>query len=590
MCGIAGYVSFLDATSEQGVLETMLKSISHRGPDFQKTKSYENVGLAHARLKILDFSTSANQPMESTDGLHALIFNGEIYNHLELRKNINFTGYHTHCDTETLLQGLIQYGKAFLEKLNGIFSFAYLDRTKHELLIVRDRFGVKPLYYTTTPSGFYFASEIRALLQAPNLTLEVDSIAIGEYKTLLSAQEGRTVYKNIKKLLPASYIVIDTQTHIKTEVPFWNIPQKRDYHKDTSQKIIDTTEELLVNAVKRQLLSDAPLGFFLSGGLDSSLLVAIAQKHNMLKEINCYTIQQDTSKFGFENDAPYAEKVADHLGVKLTRVEKPALTIDAIDQILDIIEEPVPDLSAINVAAIAQVAQKQNIKVLLSGLGADDIFTGYRRHLVSAYHQYLKYIPLKILTSLTHNSRIDKIRKAWSPDQERFLINLHNYSINSNETSYTGQMWSKYLQSFPPETAFIDKALALEQINYLPNQNLLYTDKASMHYGVEVRMPYLDHELVDYVYNIPARLKLKGFRTKYILREVAKSYLPKEIIDRKKVGFSQPIDSKLSEVLISKLLKDLAQDSLQELSHNPQYLLNLYAVQRVINTFSNPVK
>ncbi|HTF80378.1 MAG TPA: asparagine synthase-related protein, partial [Cytophagales bacterium] len=451
-------------------------------------------------------------------------------------------------------------------------------------LLVRDRMGVKPLYFHKSNTHFYFASEIKALSCIPDISKEVDVLALEAYVSILSAPTDHTPYEAIKKLLPGTCLSLDLEHGHVQEYRFWQLPIRRSYITDTPEYVIKTAHALLIDAVKRQLQADVPLGFFLSGGLDSSLLVAIAQKHGGIVKPTCFTMKQDTNQHGFENDYPYAELLAKALNLDLTLVVKKDLDLRAIDAILDIIEEPVPDLSALNIQSIAQQAQAAGLKVLISGLGADDVATGYRRHLLLAYHGYLRHLPLKYCAALLHKLQLhngarwlEKLVMSMDKDLDVFIANLHLYT--NPQTSQMREMLVAYLKTFDNSVHPIDKALALEQYSYLPNQNLLYTDKVAMRYGVEVRVPYLDNELMDYLYRIPHPLKIKGFETKYILKEIAKEYLPKSIIYRTKVGFSEPITTTMAQLLYHRLSPD-QRLHLPFSKMSKQLLLNLYAVSK----------
>lgn len=591
MCGITGYISWSkNSAAQTHLLERMLSAIAHRGPDGQGFCTYSQVGMAHARLKILDLSDKAQQPFVGTSSKHILVYNGEIYNHLAIRQKLRFQNFETHSDTETLFYALQEYGEAIIPELNGIFSFVFVDLENLKALVARDRYGVKPLYYYLDKDGFYFASEIKALLLVPTLSKEIDSEALDEHIALLGSQNDKTPFKHIKKLAPAQCLHINGHEASVSQQTFWALPKQRSYIKDSPEKIIQNTEDLLVAAVKKQLMSDVPVGFFLSGGLDSSLLVALAQKHAGIRKPQCYTLKQDTVSRGFDNDYPYAQSLAQSQGWGLQLVEKPKLDLPVLDHILEVIQSPILDLSALNVEAIALEAQKQNTKVLISGLGADDVFTGYRRHVLAKMHGYLKYLPLGLVASSKgffpehSNARrwLQKLSEAWHSDPDVFLARLHLYSarvyLRDARANSSEQLLVSHLKSFDLGTDAIDKALALELYSYLPSQNLLYTDMASMKHGVEVRVPYLDNELTDYLYHIPPKLKMRGLQTKYILREIARNYLPKEIINRKKVGFSEVLSNSLA-ILMQEKIKDKFQNlHAADFTDNPQLLLNLYAV------------
>lgn len=598
MCGIAGFV-INSHEPKQAVLDTMLKAVQHRGPDAQLSKLYKNVGFAHARLKIIDVSDAANQPFESICGNYVLIFNGEIYNHLQIRQSLKQKTFITHSDTETLLYALIEKGQQVLDCLNGIFAFAFLDIKNAKLLLARDRFGVKPLYYSANKRDIYFASELRAFRDVSAIDSTIyDELALKQHVALMASVGDRTVYQNIKKLEPGSYLIIDTETGQFTKKCFFEIPQKRNYLRIDEGKIIKDVDHLLNESVKRQLMSDVPIGFFLSGGLDSSLLVAIAQKHlHGIKPVY-FTVKQNTEIHGFENDYPYAQSIANFLNVDLKTVDKQVFDIESWQKILDQIEEPIADTSAFNVELIASTAQKEGVKVLFSGLGADDVFTGYRRHLLARYYPLLKKLQFGNMVNLltkfgVENTRLIKVANSWHDQENVFLENLMRYvPVYKNEIAY----FRDFLNGFDKNVSILDKALALEQTSYLPNQNLLYTDKVAMQHGLEVRVPYLDNELVDYLYHVPAKFKVKGLCTKYILKKVAEKYLPNNIIHRKKVGFSEPLNNETIQQMQASLRFDLYDDAIFLKKHfdikninstqQKQLIVNLFSVECFINSLN----
>lgn len=547
MCGIAGIVNINSDVKPQEI-DQMMNLLVHRGPDFKNTYLFNNVALAHTRLKIQDLSDSANQPFISECGNYILIFNGEIYNHQQLKKSIQFKNFKSHSDTETLFHGLIELGAEFVKKLNGIFAFAFYNKPNNSILLARDRFGVKPLYYSLLNNKFIFSSEIKAI-KSTHIDFTVNHEAEKDYQTYLSCASSKTLYNEVNKLVQGNILALNIQNlNFKIET-YFQIPTRRTYITDSEFKIKQTTKYLLIESLNRQLVSDAPIGFFLSGGLDSSLLVALAQKYSKNHNIKAFTIDQNTTHLGFENDLPYAKLLAKQLQFDLEIVDSLTNTESNVNDLIQTIEEPIYDMSALNVKAISEQAKKQDIKVLISGLGADEVFSGYRRHQFLQYHQYLKYLPVSFLNFIVSNllknttieRRLNKITNAAYSDINLLLIALlqvKQKKLHINNLSEKEKELYSFLKSFDNDTSLIDKALALEQISYLPNQNLLYTDKVAMTHGIEVRVPYLDNELVDYVYNIPPKFKLKGLNTKYILREIAKEYLPKEILSRSKTGFS----------------------------------------------------
>ncbi len=560
MCGILGYYG----NNEKLFLEkTSLDMISHRGPDFSDSISKENCFLGHTRLSILDLSVNGNQPMISKDGKFGIIFNGEIYNHLELRekelKSIDFTST---SDTETLLYGLIEIGVDFINKLNGIFAFSFYNFETKEFIIVRDQFGVKPLYYHLNENEICFSSESKALMSyLPHVT--VNESALKNYLNFLWSPGGLTPVHEIKKLLPGN-MVTGTSDNLKTiEITqYYQIPFNDAFIENKAEQyFIDALEERLVAAVKRQMLADVPVGFFLSGGLDSSLIVAIARKLLPEKEIECYTIESpEVSKEGFTDDLNYAKKVADYLKVNLTIVEANSDILEFFDKIVYHLDEPQADPAPINVYNICKEAKKNGIKVLLGGTAGDDLFSGYRRHQSLRLESVFSRLPLffrKFLKNTVNglnkqNPLVRRLSKLFKnidqPKLDRMLgyfdwidINTLNDLFLKENNFDPHSYFIKLTNLLPEEISDLNKMLFWELNTFLVDHNLNYTDKLSMATGVEVRVPFLDKELVEFSTTIPVEFKLKGKETKYILKKVAERYLPKEVIYRPKTGFGAPV-------------------------------------------------
>ncbi len=559
MCGIIGYYG--DNVSKF-IEEPRLNLISHRGPDNQDYISGENYFLGHTRLSIQDTTVLANQPMFSNDKSFVLIFNGEIYNHKELRKKfLSKVKFKSTGDTETLLEGLIKYGTDFINKLNGIFAFSFFNKATGDIIISKDHFGVKPLYFHLNDREVYFSSELKAICSYMRGKTSIDKAALKNYINFLWSPGEKTPFNEFKKLLPGTYLkgniknIKNFQTHRYYTVPF----NGQYLSNESEDELIVKLENHLLKAVERQMLSDVPLGFFLSGGLDSSILVAMARKLNPEKEINCYTIRVDSTD-GFTDDLSYAKKVAEYLNVNLTIVDAKTDILKSFDKVIYHLDEPQADPAPINVYNICKVARKDGIKVLIGGTAGDDILSGYRRHQALNFESIIEKIPEFLRKSIKNvslkfngkssfirrfkklSANIDKSKEermmgyfSWIDDtilRDLFLepndYNCFSYFENLNKL-------------IPKENSDLNKMLFWEINTFLTDHNLNYTDKLSMAVGVEVRVPFLDTELVRFSTNIPQYYKLQGNETKYLLKKVAEKYLPKEVIYRPKTGFGAPV-------------------------------------------------
>ena len=574
MCGIIGSINGEWKYSP-------LESISQRGPDFSSDYSFENLYLGHTRLSIIDTSSAGHQPMFSEKKDFVLVFNGEIYNHLEIRKDLaraHNTEFSSGSDTETLLKGWMEEGEKILERLNGIFSFAIFDKLKNCLTIVRDPFGVKPLYVYQKGTVLAFSSEA---------------------KSLWSPGED-TMNTMVKKLLPGHLLRVNLKDRITEDIEYFDRCQQVENQKFSETEWIEKVDEALNNAVKRQMLSDVPLGFFLSGGLDSSLLVAIAKKQNPNKELECFTINTSTKKGkeGFEDDLPYARKVADYLKVNLNEVKIKVEDISRFDEMVYALDEPQADLAPENVRLICHLAKKKGIKVLIGGAAGDDLFSGYRRHHAILLENKLNFIPnwiLKFFKRLLNFlpakvplfRRLIKLSRDWGkPTQERLLgyFNwlpkngmIHDLVPGLDESFNPNKYGEQVLESIK-SNSLLQQMLLLEQSTFLVDHNLNYTDKLSMLEGVESRVPFLDFELVKLANQIPDTLRIKNGEAKYILKKVAEKYLPKEVIYRSKTGFGAPVRD-----MISSEFKPLIKNYLNQKRLKKQNLFSPMKVQQILS-------
>lgn len=583
MCGILATINHDFSLSKEA-----LYHMRHRGPDATGEYTYKNVGLGHLRLSIQDLSVAANQPMHDNNENYCIVFNGEIYNHWEIRtEELSDYSFKTSSDTETIIALYIKYGEKSVHYLNGIFAFAILDRNKDEIFVARDHFGVKPLYYNLTDTHFSCASELKGLLPFTH-DFQLDIRSIQSYMTYMWCPGEGTPLKSISKLLPGTFMKIDiNNVSNKKIVNYYKLkyPKKVENNKP-NDLWIDELEQKLIQAVNRQLLSDAPIGFFLSGGLDSSLLVAIARKLLPNKELKCYTIDSGESKDGFTNDLYYARKVAKYLDVELVEIKVKSDIVSIFDDIIWYLDEPQSDPAPFNAYQITKAARKDGIKVLIGGTGGDDIFSGYRRHQALLADKYFDYFPVYIrqvvkdfVQDLKSKKpivrRLKKLTKSIQKPKDKRYIGYFEWqdfefikSIFKEELHKELQHENDYFKILMEEIndleSDLNKLLYLEIYTFLIGHNLNYTDKAGMANSVEIRVPYLDVELVEFSTLIPANLKMKGKETKFILKKVAEKYLPQDVIYRPKSGFGAPVEYWVRNELDQYINKNLSKKKITD--------------------------
>jgi asparagine synthase (glutamine-hydrolysing) len=564
MCGIAGGIGLANWDENK-----ILSFISHRGPDSRGFYKDEHFFLGHTRLSIQDLSENGNQPMFSADGRYVIVFNGEVYNHLEIREHFkNEFHFKSTGDTETVLYAFIKYGPDCLKKLNGIFALAIYDIQEKKLFIARDQFGVKPLYLYNDGSKFLFSSELKTFL-AFDINKTLEPKALNNYLSFLWSPGELVPFSHVKKLLPGFFLQFKVDGFaISTPISYHQIKFNGIYSKLSEELLIEQLDQYLTKAVQRQMLSDVPVGFFLSGGLDSSLIVAIAKKIYPEKKFPCFTIDIGNWSEGsenFANDLYYAKQVAELLDVELNIVKADINILDHFDEMIWHLDEPQADAAPLNLLNIAQLAREKGIKVLLGGAGGDDVFSGYRRHQALHFEKYFKLLPTsfggiikKIIAFLPNNNAFTRrLRKVVTNLDQSTLQRMSGYfNWLPNETLHSlfSDEWQEKLKNYnpnlfleqlsneiPDEKSLLNQMLYWEIKSFLVDHNLNYTDKMGMAVGVEARVPFLDTELVDFSLTIPPSLKMKNGVSKYILKKVAEKYLSKEIIYRPKTGFGAPV-------------------------------------------------
>jgi asparagine synthase (glutamine-hydrolysing) len=570
MCGIAGLVGDF----VPGLIDQMNAAQAHRGPDgsgvFESPRS--QVALGHVRLAILDLSEQAAQPMTSEDGRFTLVFNGEIYNFRELRASLASSGLRqtSSGDTQVLLHGLIRWGAAFVERLNGMFTFAFWDDRERELLLARDPLGIKPVYYAEPQAGsLLFASEIKALCAHPDVRREPDFQTIQQHLTFCHSCSDRTALAGIRRLPPGSLLRWRARNSAVEIRQYWR-PQfgGAAQHEDSTD--VERLRSAVADATRRQLVSDVPIGSFLSGGLDSSLITAIAAAESGRDNpFRSYTITYPAKSNRLDrahDDAPYARKLGASLGLDFHEVEIGPQITRLLPEIVYHLDEPIADPAAITCFLICRLAKEHGTKVLLSGQGADELFGGYPRYALLRTLSWFDRIPRAARAGLAQcgnllpgavggpvGATLRRVKRVLreihrSPD-ERFLAYCKS-TADSTVRRIQSPAITHALGQFQADAdclrrmrtggfGEIDRFLERDLSVYLPNHNLLYTDKMGMAVGIEARVPLLDQELVEFATSLSASQKLDPV-PKAILRRAARGIVPNEIIDRPKAGFGAP--------------------------------------------------
>ena len=587
MCGIVGY----QGNFSEALLRAMTAAVAHRGPDGEGMTVLSEpgrlpTGLGHRRLAIIDLSAAGCQPMtvvpdppgDMQTGL-TLIFNGEIYNYRELRAELTAAGHRftSATDSEVLLHLYEQVGFKMLGRLNGIFAFAIHDARprgrppgvpRGALFLARDQLGVKPLYYAQTPCGLLFASELKALLCEPSLSRQLDPVALHYTLAYLWTPAPHTLLTAVRKLEPGHALLIH-EGAIKDHWRYYQLP----YGAATSELDFDAGARALARhleqAVQRQLMSDVPVGAYLSGGLDSSAVVAMMRRAQPERHFTCFTVDfpEGADTEGAPADLPYARKVARHLNVDLVEVPVRPADIERLPQMVELLDEPQADPAPINALLIAEHARAMGIPVLLSGAGGDDIFSGYRRHWALGFERVWAWLPgvarrsmqntlgasgigqtrpgLRRLAKMFAYAGEDGDRRLisyfwWSDERLRRGLYTADFAAQLADTD-TAAPLLRSLAQIPAERDPLQRMLYLETKHFLADHNLNYTDRAGMAAGVEVRVPLLDIDLVHFAAGLPAAYKQRGRTGKAVFKRAMEPYLPREVVYRRKTGFGAPL-------------------------------------------------
>lgn len=565
MCGICGGILFdPNHLMEEGIIRNMMAQLVHRGPDSEGLYCHGPIGLGHRRLSIIDLSPMGGQPMPNEDETVFVIVNGEIYNHNAIRNNLKSNGhiFRSMSDSEVILHLYEDLGEDLLPHLYGMYSFALWDNQRKRLILARDRVGQKPLLYSITKNGLYFGSEIKALLQCPYVEREINIEAIHHYLTLGYIPHPLTIFKGIQKLPPAHYLIWEQgKMHIKR---YWDLDYKKKQQNRSLKDLETEFLEIFKDAVRIRMMSDVPLGAFLSGGIDSSATVA------MMSRLSSTHVK--TFSIGFEdqsyNELPFARKIAD-----LCKTDHHEFIVkpDAAEILPKLIwhyDEPYADSSAIPTYCLAQMT-RQGVTVALNGDGGDESFAGYERYLADRLAGIYTNLPYwsgpALINWLVKSLSCDYKFKGFIRRLKRFLNALgdkperrycrwicffdnqakaqlytHDFALKLNDLDSYEYIEGWYNSAVAD--AFLDRTLYVDVHTYLPDDLMVKVDIATMAHSLEARSPFLDHRLMEFAASLPHHLKLKGLKTKYFLKRAFRRFLPEEILNRPKMGFGVPLD------------------------------------------------
>ena len=557
MCGICGIVDFSEISIDEAVVRAMTRTLHHRGPDDQGIAVSCAMGFGHTRLSIIDLTATGHQPMHSPDGQVTLVYNGEIYNFADLRETLKQDGhvFLGRSDSEVVLHAYLRWGADAFRRFNGMFALAIWDARTETLYLARDRFGIKPLYYYRLPSGIVFGSEIKALLASGRVPRRVHVAGLHEYLYYGAALGSNTLFEGIAKVLPASFMTVNKSGVRST--PYWQIEEVEQVRVSLKEAAA-TIRERLEKAVRAQLVSDVPVGVFLSGGIDSSAITALASKH--------YQGRLQTFSVGFDydqgvNELSKARQVAQQYGTEHHELHIQGYRLQqVIEQLVSCHDEPFGDAANIPLYLLCREL-KGSPKVILQGDGGDEIFAGYRRYnVLSVYPAWQMILPFvrwihfffrwrssyyrgaRLLTALESSDTSLMMAMLLTTETRSSPLRILNTSLQQHllDTDPFAEYykWDRHLGHLD----IVQRMLYVDTRILLPNIFLEKVDKATMAYGVEVRVPMLDKSLVDYVLGLPSNLKVRWGKKKWILRRALRGTVPDAILDGPKTGFGVPYE------------------------------------------------
>jgi asparagine synthase (glutamine-hydrolysing) len=558
VCGIAGTLELGDDRPDEAILRRMTDAVAHRGPDGTRVDSAPPIGLGHARLRVIDLSTDADQPMWNGGRTVGIVFNGEIYNFRELRKDLERQGmlFKTQSDTEVILKLYEIYGEAAIPRLDGMFALAIWDECRGRLLLARDRTGKKPLFFVRDARRFAFGSEIKVLHAHPEIDRTPNLDTLPFYLTFGYVPAPETIYRGVRKLPPATTLSVDRDGCLRFR-RYWSPPYDVNGFEE-SETVIEHLRDLMEEAVAKRLISDVPLGAFLSGGLDSTIVVGLMSRvtHQPVR----------TFAIGFEghpeyDETRYAEEAAKAFGTEHTTFRVRPPDSELLDTLVHHHDGPFGDSSAIPTYIVSRLA-REHVTVVLNGDGGDELFAGYSRFAAAAFTERVPHYltscgaaigrvlpeptdwshPLRRVKRLLEAARLplnEKIQRwcSYFPDATTKLLSLKDPEIVD---AALARHFKTYLDEASNGTT-LAKLLHLNFCTYLPEDLLVKMDRSTMAHGLEARSPFLDTALIEFAGTLPDKYKLRGFTTKYVLREAFKDLYPSSILNRGKMGFGVPL-------------------------------------------------
>jgi asparagine synthase (glutamine-hydrolysing) len=579
MCGITGFWSTraLDEHPPE-LLNRMGTTLSHRGPDDSGVffESGSGLGLSFRRLSIIDLSAEGHQPMASSSGRYIIIFNGEVYNFEEIRAELGTQTWRGHSDTEVMLAAIERWGlEAAVKHFVGMFAFALWDRHEHRLHLVRDRLGIKPLYYGYINGSFVFASELKAIRAFPGFQSIIDRDTLAAYMRCAYVPVPYSIYRDIHQLLPGHILTLDSAEGPPSLASYWSAAAAAEEGlksriEGSEEEVLEQLHQKLLEAVRLRMIADVPLGAFLSGGIDSSMVVALMQAQSA-RPVKTFTIGFREDVY---NEAAHARKVAEHLGTEHTELcVTPQDASDVIPLLPSMYDEPFADSSQIPTHLVSKLA-RQHVTVALSGDGGDELFCGYSRYtFINSLWKVLKRIPgpaakgmAKLIHSIspaTINGSLGRLRLPAklknSPGHKFHRLADHLVVQDAAEVCLrTLSMWqdtaaivpgshehdviAQALRRFSSMPTVPELAMLTDLTNYLPDDILAKVDRASMAVSLEARVPVLDHRVVEFAWRLPLKFKLRRGKTKWALRQILYRYVPAELVERPKMGFTMPVD------------------------------------------------
>ena len=572
MCGIAGWVSGVESSLDRDTLGSMTRALAQRGPDVEALVIDGAVAFGHRRLSVLDLSTASNQPMWDPSGRYLLVFNGEIYNFLELRKELQRLGHSftSRGDSEVLLTALKEWGPAALQKLIGMFAVALWDKHRQVLLMARDRLGKKPLFYARLPhGGLAFASEPRALATHPGVSTDIDAVALAQYLRLNYVPCNRSLFAGVESLPPACYAEFDLSRGLRI-TRYWDLAakfrEKRTFRSE--QEAAEELRDLIDDAVRRRLISDVPLGAFLSGGVDSSTILASMLQHRDPSSIHTFSSGFLEDSF---DESHLAEELAARFGVVHRTQRLDPRSLDLLPGLMATMTEPLADTSALPMYFLSRFT-REHVTVALSGDGGDECFAGYETYAADKLHRLVSFSPrglrARLAGSFDRWLPVNHRKVGWPEKVRRFsraiamdfqpahaswrdifgegelagLMKAHRRSdlAASDDPAlfeeYFGQHFDEVGDCHP-----LDQASYVDIKTWLVDDVLVKADRMSMAHSLEVRCPLLDHRIVEFAAQLPPEYKMRGFAKKYLLRQSQRGRVPDAVLDRPKQGFNAPV-------------------------------------------------